>query len=93
MVVRLRGKLICDTSSQVDLVRSLIGEHIRLTRLEPGCLRFEVNETSDSRIWSVSEEFANQQAFDAHQRRVKDSEWGRRTSAIRRDYVVDRGAQ
>lgn len=89
MIIRLNGTLNCEKQEQVQLVRSLIGEHTRLSRLEPGCLKFEVKETENPLIWAVSEEFVDQRAFDAHQRRVQESEWGRQTAAIHRDYVID----
>ena len=41
-------------------------------------------------VWTVAEQFEHQVTFDSHQKRVKNSEWGRATAGIKRDYVVSR---
>jgi quinol monooxygenase YgiN len=86
--VALSGKLICASSDEAHLIRQFLPEHIRLTRLEPGCLSFEVTETDDPLVWRVEELFADPAAFEAHQARTKASEWARETAAIRRDYSI-----
>lgn len=86
--ISLEGRLICADEAEADTVRAHLPEHIALTRAEPGCLRFEVAATGDPLIWSVSELFATQEAFDAHQARVRASEWGRATVGIRREYEI-----
>jgi quinol monooxygenase YgiN len=63
-------------------------EHIRLTRMEPGCLSFEVAQIDDSMIWRVEELFSDEPAFEAHQDRAKGSTWGTATKAIRREYQI-----
>ncbi len=87
-IVRLSGQLICASAPELDLVRSYLPEHIRLSRAEPGCLSFEVTQTADPMIWQVEESFTNRAAFDAHQARTKASEWGRRSVGIRREFRV-----
>lgn len=86
--VTLRGWLICADDEQVGIVEQHLARHIALTRAEPGCLAFSVAPTGDPRVWQVAERFADRAAFDAHQKRVADSEWGRATSAIERDYTI-----
>ena len=86
--VRRRGRLICASPAQSEIVRRYLQEHVRLTRLEPGCLSFDVTQSHDPLVWLVEELFVDQQAFDAHQVRTKASEWGRQTAAIRRDYQI-----
>lgn len=63
-------------------------EHVALTLAEPGCLRFAVEPTEAPLVWSVSEQFVDRSAFDAHQARVRSSAWFAATSVIARDYVV-----
>lgn len=87
-IVNLDGRLVCDTEGQAKIVSLHLPEHARLSRAEPGCLRFEVNATKDPLIWEVSESFASRQAFDAHQARVAASAWGVATAGIRREYTV-----
>jgi quinol monooxygenase YgiN len=84
--IRLSGKLICASQEEATLVATHLPEHIRLTRLEPGCLSFEVAQVDDYMIWRVEELFSDRAAFEAHQHRAKDSIWGAATKAIRREY-------
>ena len=86
--VRLAGKLICASQEEVVLVAIHLPEHIRLTRLEPGCVSFEVAQIDDSMIWRVEELFSDRAAFEAHQERAKGSIWGSATRAIRREYQI-----
>ncbi|MGO1173343.1 MAG: putative quinol monooxygenase [Actinomycetaceae bacterium] len=87
--VTLTGRLVCADEAETAVVRRCLPRHVELTFAEEGCLRFEVEATDDPLVWEVREEFADQAAFDSHQARVRTSEWGRATSAITRDYVVE----
>jgi quinol monooxygenase YgiN len=86
--VRLSGKLICASREEAALVATHLPEHIRLTRLEPGCVSFEVAQIDDSMVWRVEELFADRPAFEAHQDRAKSSIWGAATKAIRREFQI-----
>ncbi len=86
MKVALTGHLRCATRAEADRVRSGLETHLRLTRAEPGCLRFDVTPTDDPLVWRVSELFVNRAAFDAHQARTGASEWARLTAGITRAY-------
>jgi quinol monooxygenase YgiN len=88
MTVTLTGRLICATSAEAACVRAHLPEHIRLTRSEPGCLRFDVVATDDPLVWQVDETFADRAAFDAHQARAKQSRWAQETAGIRRDFQI-----
>lgn len=90
--ITLTGALICTGSEELEIVEREISRHIELTRAEAGCLHFEVAQTEDPLLWSVAERFADQAAFDAHQKRVKASDWGRATAGIKRDYVISQDA-
>jgi quinol monooxygenase YgiN len=87
-VVRLSGRLICGSLDEIYIIQTYLPEHIRLTRLEPGCLSFEVTQTEDPLIWRVEERFTNRLAFEAHQVRTKASAWGTETGSIRREYEI-----
>lgn len=91
--IELVGRLICEDAGEAATVSRYLPQHIDLTRAEPGCLHFEVRQTEDPLVWSVAERFADQQAFDAHQARVRASDWGRHTAGIERDYVILRESQ
>lgn len=86
--VELTGRLVCQNSAEAGLVAQLLPAHTSLTRAEPGCLLFEVAQTSDPLVWQVDERFDSEGAFRQHQHRVAASEWGRMTAQIARDYTV-----
>lgn len=88
--VCLSGQLVCHTQNQADTVRDHLPLHLALTRAEPGCRSFNVTTTSNPLIWQVEESFEHAAAFEAHQKRVASSEWGRATAGIERNYSVIR---
>ncbi|HLR28377.1 MAG TPA: antibiotic biosynthesis monooxygenase [Ruania sp.] len=87
-IVELRGRLICAHGQDAMIVRRHLPQHIELTRAEPGCLRFDVQQSDDPLAWTVSEEFVSQAALDMHQARVRAGDWGRATVGIKRDYAI-----
>ncbi len=87
--VRLTGFLLCRTPEEADRVAALLPEHTRLTRAEPGCLRFEVwRSQADPCRFAVSECFRDRAAFEAHRARAATTIWARATRGIPRDYVI-----
>ena len=77
--------------SKEDLpsVKAHLGEHIRFTRDESGCLEFRVTQDQgDPSRFSVFERFRDNESFSLHQRRVENSEWGHVTKNVMRTYVV-----
>jgi len=86
--VHLQGRLIC-APADLALVLAALPEHVRLTRAEPGCLEFRVEQDADApQVFHVRERFRDQAAFDAHQARARASDWGRLSAHIPRDYVI-----
>lgn len=86
--IHLSGQLLCEDDAEVAHVTEYLPRHLELTRAEPGCISFDVVQTADPRVWNVTECFQDAEAFQAHQRRVKVSEWGRASSGIHRRYSV-----
>lgn len=87
--IALNGFLICRSLEEADRVSELLPDHIRLTRAEPGCLRFEVFRShADPIRFAVSEVFRDREAFEAHQARVAGTIWARATRGIPRDYTI-----
>jgi len=87
--VTLSGFLLCRTLEEADRVAALLPEHTRLSRAEPGCLRFEVwRSQSDPCRFAVSECFRDRAAFEAHRARAETTVWARATRGIPRDYVI-----
>jgi quinol monooxygenase YgiN len=86
--VELTGRLTCRDRDEAAIVLRHLPTHILLSRAEAGCVRFDVERTDDPLVWNVSERFADREAFDAHQARVRASDWGRATSMIAREYTV-----
>lgn len=86
--VELVGRLVCEHDDEAKIVRSHLPRHIELTRSEAGCIHFDVTQTDDPLVWTVCERFVSQAAFEVHQVRVRESEWGRATAGIKREYVI-----
>ncbi|NET38760.1 MAG: antibiotic biosynthesis monooxygenase [Cyanothece sp. SIO1E1] len=60
--------------SDLEIVKSELPNHIRLTREESGCISFRVTQSkSDPTRFNVAEEFKSRYAFEQHQLRVKSS--------------------
>jgi quinol monooxygenase YgiN len=54
-------------AAQVEQVRELLGEQARLSRMEPGCVRFEVyHSQNDPTRFLLSERWESQAALDRH---------------------------
>ena len=54
-------------SADVPQVRELLTVAMRLSRVEPGCLRFDVyHSTAEPRRFTLVEHWAGQEAIDAH---------------------------
>ncbi len=70
-------------------ITAALPEHIRLTRLEVGCISFNVTPDPDhTGRFNVAEVFANRADFDLHQSRTKASEWAHITQGIPRSYTI-----
>lgn len=75
---------------RLDEISAALPEHIRLTRLETGCIRFEVRaDPHHAGRFNVTESFASRADFDQHQNRTKSSEWAHITDDIPRSYSID----
>ena len=76
----------------LDELEAVVGAleiHKKLTRAEPGCLKFNVRPDRELLgRFIVYEKFASQEAFDTHQTRVKQSEWGRISVNVERHYEI-----
>jgi quinol monooxygenase YgiN len=90
--IRVTGHLLA-TAADTPLIERLLPEHIRLSRAEPGCLKFEVVPSATVPFaWALDEAFTDRAAFEAHQTRTRASRWGRDTAHIARDFTVSEGA-
>ncbi|WP_119395982.1 putative quinol monooxygenase [Salinibius halmophilus] len=88
MAVTLSGYILVPTE-QLKVVKEALIEHTRLTREEPGCLRFEVVQCPDNPLrFNVFEVFVDKAAFEHHQQRVQASYWGSATQDVQRFYQV-----
>ena len=77
-------------AERLDAVRAALPEHIRLTRAEEGCIRFDVTERAEPvGRFEVSEAFTTPAAFKAHQLRGSKSAWAVVTKDIPRHYSIE----
>lgn len=88
MPVKISGTLTA-SGADIEIARRLIPEHVALSRAEPGCLKFNLEEAPDTPgLWVLDEEFADQSAFDFHQQRTRASQWGQASTNMVRDFTV-----
>jgi len=75
--------------NQLEEAKSAIARHIELTREEPGCLVFEVDEDLEQPgRFTVYEAFEDQASYDIHQERAKASPWGEVSKDFERHYTM-----
>jgi quinol monooxygenase YgiN len=86
--VTLSGTLICANADELARVNAGVAQHIALTRAKAGCLSFELTQSDDPMIWTLSERFTDAVAFEMHQTRAGASHWAELTKGIRRDYTI-----
>ncbi len=68
-MIYLNVVLTVKDAAQVDHVRALLIEQARLSRQEPGCLRFEVYQSqNEARRFFLNEHWESQAAVDAHRK-------------------------
>lgn len=73
----------------LNVVENELAIHKKLTRQEIGCLQFDVaKDLYNENKYNVYEEFIDKNAFDNHQLRVKDSNWGKVTVNVQRHYQI-----
>lgn len=90
--VTLTGFIIVP-EADLKAIEAEVPNHIRLTREEPGCVAFSVDQSpSDPCRFDVAEEFRDRAAFDSHQLRVKQSRWGWVARNAERHYQVTEGS-
>lgn len=78
-----------DARGHGDVVRSVLDEHVALSRREPGCLRFDVTEDEEiDGLFHFREVFTDQSAFESHQLRTRSSVWWEKTQHFPRDFHV-----
>lgn len=88
----LKGYIIVPNEDLITVKTALL-THIKLTQCEPGNLVFKVDQDkSNLNKFHVYEAFINQAAFEFHQKRIKQSDWGNVTKNVDRHYQVLEGS-
>lgn len=82
----LTGTLTCQSEAEAEIVRTYLPEHVRLSRAEPGCVKFDVIQGDDPLVWHLDEAFKDAEAFAAHQTRTKATIWAEKTANFIRDF-------
>ena len=66
-MICLNVLLTAKDPADVPKIRDLLGQAMRKSRAEPGCLRFDVYHSSaEPRRFTLVEHWASQEALDAH---------------------------
>lgn len=86
MTVTIKGHIRVPVEA-LETIKMHLPAHIQNTLNEPGCLIFQVQQDAlDACLFHVSEKFEDERALDAHQNRVKSSQWGAVTKNVERVY-------
>ena len=84
----LQGHILVPDKDLETVTQALV-VHKELTLAEPGCIVFRVSQsTLQPHRFEVYEEFVSREAFEAHQQRVKASEWGDISKNVTRHYQI-----
>lgn len=87
--IRLTGHIDVP-ADRLASIEAALAEHKALTRAEPGCISFSVDPCDQvAGRFLVSELFRDRASFEAHQARVKASDWGRISAGIPRIYKIE----
>lgn len=87
----LKGHIIVQ-EEDLETVKTALLIHIKLTQCEPGNQVFNVTQDEKNlNKFHVYEEFINKDAFEFHQKRVKQSNWGEITANVERHYEILEG--
>lgn len=89
--VSLTLRLVCRDMAEMLIVLDHAPAHITESRIEPGCLQFDLRQTADPLVFAVAERFADANAYRAHQARTRASVWGEATAHITREDYDRRG--
>lgn len=84
-MIGVTGTLEASSLAEAELIRTHLPRHLRLSRNEAGCLRFDAFATEDPFVWQLDALYIDEAAFAEHRTRTKDSEWGQLSQGIRRD--------
>ncbi|MDV7141663.1 antibiotic biosynthesis monooxygenase [Tropicimonas sp. TH_r6] len=77
---------------RADEIATAFEDHARLSRQEPGCELFEVNQ--DSAIvgrFHINERYTDADALEAHKDRMASSDWARVSAGLTRNIDVREG--
>ena len=86
--VTLKGFILIP-ESDLELVKTELVNHTRLTLEETGCITFSVIQSPENPLrFDVYEEFLDKASFELHQQRVKASHWGKVTVNVERHYEI-----
>ena len=87
--VVLSGHILV-SAEDLKAVREALPVHRDLTRAEPGCLIFRVDEDpNQTGKFNVYEEFDGADSFQKHQQRVAESAWGKVSQNVERFYQIN----
>tara|TARA_R110001592_G_scaffold346310_1_gene638820 strand:- start:2105 stop:2428 length:324 start_codon:yes stop_codon:yes gene_type:complete len=86
--VILKGFIVVPETNLEDVQQELVN-HIKLTLEESGCLVLQVTQCDNNpNRFDVYEEFTDKASFEAHQARVKSSNWGKVSVNVERHYNI-----
>lgn len=87
-MIELKGTIIIPKDA-IENVRDAMNAHIAATRLESGCIVFEINQDeNEPETFHVFEQFKTKADFDNHQDLGKLREWGALAKDFKRAFTI-----
>jgi len=87
----LKGHIVV-AEEDLAAIKKALPEHSKLTKQEPGCLKFEIKQDPENEnIFNVHEEFVDSDAFAAHKLRMKNTEWTAAAVNVERYFKISGG--
>ncbi len=87
-MVTLKG-FIEVPADELEAVIEALKTHIKLTLKEPGCVNFSVIQDNKMPTkFHVYEQFEHEEAFKNHQLTASNSDWGKISKNVKRNYQI-----
>jgi len=87
MPVYAKGTIVLPAEN-ADMILTQWDQHVRLSRAENGCVRFDYSVSDDRTTITLDEKWRDKHAFAAHAARTRLSPWADQSASLTRDIQI-----